>query len=186
MRSRLNLASRTYVNRRALYLFYAVSTAVVLLLLLTQFRYLTELQKQENLLNQRIGELTRQLGISADSTASYSEDEFNQLLGQIDFSNKLIVKDSFQWTGLLGQLEAVVPADVRITEIRPDFKSSMLNLTAQARTVADLRKFIDRLNDSEDFSEILLLSQGNQVVKDPENIERTLVLFTLRVKGVLQ
>lgn len=186
MRSRLNLASQTYVNRRALYLFYAVSTAVVLLLLLTQFRYLTQLQKQENLLNQRIGELNQQLGISTDSAAGYSEDEFNQLLEQIDFSNKLIVKDSFQWTGLLGQFETVVPADVRITDIRPDFKTSMLNLTAQARTVADLRLFIDRLNDSEDFSEVLLLSQGDQVVKDSAKTENFLVLFTLRVKGVLQ
>jgi len=186
MRSRLNLASQTYVNRRALYLFYAVSTAVVLLVLLTQLRYLTQLQGQEQLLVQRIGELNQQLGISNDSAASYSDAEFNRLLEQIEFSNKLIVKDSFQWTGLLGQLEAVLPADVRITDIRPDFKNSMLNLTAQARTVADLRQFIDRLNDSEDFSEVLLLSQDEQVVTDASKIETTLVLFTLRVKGVLQ
>lgn len=186
MQSKLNLASRIYVNRQALYLSYAVLTAVLLLILVVQVRYLLLMSHQQQLLGQRSDELRQQLGISAAATSGPTEEEFNQLLGQIAFSNKLIARDSFQWTGLLGQLEEVLPADVRISDIRPDFQQSTLDITAQARTVADLRSFIDRLNESSSFSEVLLLSQAEQPVADKSGPEAALIVFTLKVKGGLQ
>jgi len=186
MRSKLNLATKTYINRRSLYLVYAFGTAVLILVLITQFRYLVQMQNQERLLKQRIVEIQNQLGISAESAASYTETEFNILLEQIKFSNELILKDSFQWTGLLGQLESVLPADVRIVDIKPDFRDSTLTLSAQARSVKDLRLFIDRLNKSGDFTDVLLLSQKEQILKDKFKGAETLIQFNLQFKGALK
>lgn len=186
MRSQLNLASQFYVNRRALYLLYAVGTAVALLILITQIHDLAQLQAQEELLNERIGELQQQLGLSAESAEKFTGEQLTQLLEQIEFSNKLIIKDSFQWTGLLGQLEAVLPHDVRIVDIRPEFKNSVLSLSAQAKTVEDMRAFIDRLNASADFSDVLLLSQNERPVDGQTKSEEVVVLFTLKVRGTLQ
>jgi type IV pilus assembly protein PilN len=186
MRSRLNLASKTYVNRRALYLLYAGVTAVVLLILITQLHYLVQMQNQGRLLKERISEIQQQLGISAESAEKYTEEQLTQLLEQIEFSNKLIIRDSFQWTGLLGQLEAVLPDNVRIVDIRPVFKDSTLGLTAQAKTVRDMRAFIDRLNESADFSNVLLLSQSEQPADGKTRSEEVVVMFNLSVRGALQ
>lgn len=186
MRSRLNLASKTYVNRRALYLLYAGVTAVVLLILITQLHYLVQMQNQGRLLKERISEIRQQLGISAESAEKYTEEQLTQLLEQIEFSNKLIIRDSFQWTGLLGQLEAVLPDNVRIVDIRPVFKDSTLGLTAQAKTVRDMRAFIDRLNESADFSNVLLLSQIEQPADGKAKSEEVVVMFNLSVRGALQ
>lgn len=186
MQSKLNLASQVYVNKRSLYLVYAVATAVVILVLATQLRYLSRLQQQEQFLNQRIGEIQTQLGLTAESAASYTPDELNTLLQKIEFSNNLILKDSFQWTGLLGQLEAVVPDRVRIVDLRPNFKDSVLTISAQAESLQQMNKFIDALNASPDFSEVLLLSQNEQELPEPKNGLSKLIIFNLKAKGVLQ
>lgn len=186
MLPKLNLASRIYINRQALYLFYAFCTAVVLLILVLQTRYLVLLHHQEQQLEERSAELRQQLGMSTTAANGPSDEEFNRLLEQIAFSNQLITRDSFQWTALLGQLEEVLPADVRISDIRPDFPSSTLDITAQARSVADLRSFIDQLYESDYFSDVLLLSQTEQPVADRTGADERLIVFTLKVKGGLE
>lgn len=185
MQSKLNLASQVYVNKRALYLGYAVVTAVLILVLATQLRYLSRLQQQEQFLNQRIAEIQTQLGLTAES-ASYTPDELNKLLQNIEFSNNLIVKDSFQWTGLLSKLEAVVPDRVRIIDLRPNFKDSVLTISAQAESLQQMNEFIDALNASPDFSEILLLSQNELELPEPKNGLNKLIVFNLKAKGELQ
>jgi type IV pilus assembly protein PilN len=186
MRLKLNLASQTYVNRRALYLFYAVGTALLILILVIQLRYLLQLQAQEQLLTQRVTEIQQQLGISAETASNYSEDELNRLIEQIEFSNSVITKDSFQWTGLLSRLEEELPANVRLVDIRPDFKNSTLALTSQAKSVKDMQRFIDQLMAAGAFSDVLLLSQAEQVPKDKSVLEKGVIVFNLKVKVVLQ
>jgi type IV pilus assembly protein PilN len=186
MRLKLNLASQTYVNRRALYLFYAVGTALLILILITQLRYLLQLRAQEQMLTQRVTEIQDKLGISNETVTTYSDEELKRLMEKIEFSNNVIMKDSFHWTGLLSLLEEMLPANVRILDIRPDFKSSTLNLSAQAKTVKEMQLLIDRLMAEGTFSDVLLLSQAEQEKTNEPLSQEPVIVFNLKFKWVLQ
>ncbi|PNU20805.1 hypothetical protein C2E25_05315 [Geothermobacter hydrogeniphilus] len=159
MRPTINLATHGHLNRRALYAGYVCLCAVLLLGLGVQLADWRASARQSRLLQQRIGELESQLGINADSTP-INDAEFSAQLKEIRFSNQIIARDSYRWSLLLSRLEEVLPAKVRITSIRPQFKDGTILLRGEARKVEDLQEFLDRLQKSAAFRDVLLLDQA--------------------------
>ena len=186
MRYTLNLARQVYLNRRKLFLAYAVTAVLLFLVLLAQANFWFHASTQEDLLRSRLATLENQLGLTGSNGAD-SEVELNDLLGQLTFANGLIAKESFRWTELLGDLESVAEPQVRITEIRPDFKNGSLQLAGQAKTVADLRQYLDTLIASPVFSKVYLLRQDETESKGlVGSIPQKLINFSLVVEGVVK
>lgn len=185
MKLTLNLASRPYLNRRSLLLTYAVITALLLLLLLAQLNFWWQSGRQQTLLQTRIGELEKSLGIGT-AEAGYTPEEFDALAAKITFSNGLIQKESFRWTNLLNKLEAVMTANARIVAIRPDFKAGSMDLEGQCKTVADLRTLLDSLIGSADFSDAYLLEQSEREVDTGKGLKQKRIVFRIKVQGVLK
>jgi len=184
MKLTLNLASRPYLNRRALQLTYAVVAALLLLLLLAQLNFWLQSHRQEEMLRTRVGELEQELGI-AETGESYTPEQFEALAGRIAFSNGLIQKESFRWTSLLDKLEKVMTADARITSIRPEFKTGSMTLEGQCKTVAGLRALLDSLIGSDDFSDVYLLEQVEKAV-EANGLKQMRIVFRIQVQGVLK
>jgi type IV pilus assembly protein PilN len=184
MRLTLNLSSRTYLNRRKLYLAYAVLGAVLVLILAAQLNYWFQVRNQRKLLLGRLAELEVSLGISTEE--AISNDDFKQLMEKISYSNSLISRANYRWTGLLGQLEKVIPAEVRITQIRPDFQKGTLALSGQAKSVKDLRNLLDGFFQSPDFSDAYLLRQAEVDSRIGTPGMPRLVEFNLIVRGVFK
>lgn len=183
MKLTLNLASRSYLNRRALYTAYAaLGTALALLLVLNLAFYLRG-QGQVRHLKVRLAELDRELAGGQDVAADFSPSAYRQLLGEVAFANEILVKDSFRWTALLDRLEEVVPDKVMIRGIQPDYKAGSLRLTGQARRVRDLRLFLDNLILSPDFNDVYLLQQAREVSKSDRGRAREGIGFSIVVKG---
>jgi len=181
MKMNLNLASRPYLNRRKLYLAYAVLGAALLLILLAQLNYCLQVYNQTNLLQGRVAELEKSLGISGGE--AISEEDFKKLLARIEFSNTVIDRESYRWTALLSQLEVLVPNNVRITQIHPNFSEGSIDLTGQAKTVADLRSLLDNMFKSAEFSDAYLLRQAEA---EPGPGQPKVIDFSLQVRGAIR
>ncbi len=185
MKLSLNLASRSYINRRPLYAIYAIVLAVLIVLLVLNLSYYFRAQAQSRQLGARISQLNQTLAKEhSKSTLKVTKAQYDSLLKEIDFVNGILQKDSFRWTDLLNHLEKVVPDGVRIRGIQPNFKDNVLNLTGAARKVEDLQVFLDHLILSPDFRDAYLMQQSRTTFKDESGREREAVNFTIVLKGV--
>ncbi|ORJ62911.1 PilN domain-containing protein [Geothermobacter hydrogeniphilus] len=181
MRPTINLATHSHVNRRALYAGYVCICAVLLLSLGVHLADWRASTRQSRLLQQRIGELESQLGVKADSTP-INDAEFSAQLKEIRFSNQIIARDSYRWSLLLSRLEEVLPPDVRVTSIRPQFKDGTILLRGEARKVKDLQELLDRLQASEAFTDVLLLDQARRDADRATPGSRGVITFGVKVR----
>jgi Tfp pilus assembly protein PilN len=185
MKLSLNLASRSYINRRPLYAFYAVLLAALIVMLGLNVSYYFRTQAQAGQLRVRMDQLNQTLAKEhSGRTVKFTQAEYDSLLKEIAFANGILKKDSFRWTELLNHLEKVVPDGVRIRGIEPNFKENVLNLTGVARKVEDLQVFLDHLIQSPNFREAYLMQQSRTTFKDKSGREREAVNFTIVLKGV--
>jgi type IV pilus assembly protein PilN len=161
MKLTLNLASRTYLNRRALYGFYAVVGGLLVLLLALGVGLLVSRHAQVRQIRAHLAELGREVaGAEKAEGSTFTPAAYQKLLNDIRFANEILAQDSFRWTALLNRLEEVVPERVAISGIVPDYKEKSLKLTGLARGVEDLQQLLDSLIASAYFSDVYLLQQS--------------------------
>lgn len=161
MKYSINLASRSYVNKRALYLAYGVCGAVLILGLLFSSGYFLKLNRQISTTESRLGELEEKLLASqGENVASYSAARYEAVLAEINAANKIIDRDTFRWTELLDQLEKVVPGNVSVEKIEPDHKKKSIKLDGLAKGLKDMKRFLDNLIKSGDYDDVLLMTQA--------------------------
>ena len=180
MKLTLNLAGRGYLNRRALRFAYGL-VALLLLLLLSAlvYGYLRD-YRQVGQFEQWLAELETRGGIeSTPMRPALSTAERERLLSDVDFANGILRMDGFRWTHLLDRLEVVLPETVGIQAIRPDYAKGSFSLTGQARDLDALRRLLDNLSASPEFSDVYLLQQARR--DNPAG--GSLLGFSLEVKG---
>ena len=77
-------------------------------------------------------------------------------------ANVLIDRRAFSWTALLNQFQLTLPPDVRITSVSPDIDDDgrmMVDITLFARRVDDLSEFVEALESTGHFTEVLSRTQ---------------------------
>ena len=177
MKYSLNLATRSYVNRRTLYLCYALLGGVLVIVLmfnLMRFFSLRNEISQNDAERRKIeAKLLAQSGVDA---AGYDASSYKKLLASIHDANEILKQDSFRWTVLLDQMESVVPRRVRIEKIDPEHKDRTVKLSGQAKTLKDLKRFIDNLIKSEHYDHVFL----NQQTSDSET---KVIRFAISLEG---
>lgn len=183
MKITLNLASRTYLNRRALYASYAaIGGVLVLLLVLSAALHLKNRQHIQTLRTE-LGALQQEAAVNAESgKEAISPAAHEKLLVEVRSANEILAQDSFRWTTLLGQLEEVVPESVAISSIQPNYKESSLNLTGMARRVEDLQLLLDNCIASTHFADVYLLQQASLKETSPEAAAEA-ISFRLVIRG---
>lgn len=183
MKITLNLASRTYLNRRALYGFYVVMSAVLVLLLALSLFFHLRNQAHVKELREHLSTLKQEAAGAAKAEGNaFSPAAYEKLLTDVRLANEILAQDSFRWTALLGHLEEVVPETVAISAIQPDYKENSLNLTGLAKGVEDLQLFLDKLIASAHFSDVYLLQQARLKETGP-GVAAEAISFRLVVKG---
>lgn len=183
MKLTLNLASRTYLNRRALVTFYWILTAALLGLLAFNLLFFYRSQVQAQQIKARLEELDHDLAKGQGEAQTFNQQAYEELLTQVDAANDIITKDSFRWSDLLGHLEQLVPEGVALRSIQPDFKDSSLELQGVAKDIPQLRTFLDLLVADERLGQATLLQQARIQVKDAAGLESDVVAFSIVVKG---
>ena len=156
MKYSVNLASRSYVNKKALYLGYCLCIFVLLVGLVYNLGYFFELRSQINTTEIRLQELEEKiLASQGGDVAGYTAARYEKVLAEIKQANSILDRDSFRWTALLGKLEEVVPGDVKILSIAPDHEKKTIQLSGMSRRLKDMKRFIDNLIASKNYSDVL-------------------------------
>jgi len=183
MKLTLNLASRTYLNRRLLFGFYLAVSGLLAVLLALGIGFHFRSQAQVKQIRKHLAELGQETATwprAEDSPISAAV--YEKLQKDIEFANELLAQDSFRWTALLGRLEEVMPEKVAINGIQPDYKGKSLSLTGMAREVEDLQQFLDNLLASAHFGDVYLLQQS-RLKESGQSEAAGAISFSIVVKG---
>jgi len=89
-------------------------------------------------------------------------------------ANDLIDRRTFSWTELFNRLETTLPADVRLTSVRPQLDKDrriVLTILVIARSVDDVNQFMENLDATGAFAN---LTPVQEHMNDQGQIESTL------------
>ena len=160
---RPNLSTRPFYNERTVSLVIgvlAILVAVVTAYNVTQLASLTArhaaLREQVDAADRRTTELRAD---AARSRAAVDERRLDAVAQAAREANDIIDRRTFSWTALFNQVEATLPADVRITSVRPDYDergSFVVTLTVEARSVDGVDGFVEALERSQTFRNVLV------------------------------
>lgn len=175
---RLNLASRIYLDRRSVRRWLLLVGGLLVLLLAINLLYAWRNLRQLQQIDGRLIEIEGKLASQRGTTKTFTPESFARVMGEIAAANKMIDADQFRWTGLLGRLEELLPDDVAIRTLTPNYKERSLQITAVARDTAAMTALLDVLLASTDMSQVYLLNQASVEQADGE----TVVSFSIVIR----
>lgn len=187
MKLTLNLSSRPYVNRRMLYLVYALLGGALVLLLALNAAYAHRLRAEAEQIRSHLAELKGGTG-GSPAVAEITPEALRRQQESIAFANDILRRDSFRWTRLLDHLEEAAVEGVAIRGLQPDYKERSLRVRGAARGVDEMRRYLDQLIASRHFSEVYLLEQSREEAPDakggaPGGGKSRGISFSILLKG---
>ncbi|GFE61611.1 PilN domain-containing protein [Geobacter sp. AOG2] len=163
MRFTINLATRTYVDQRLIsQICYAAIVLLVLVLSWNTFVAFSNLGELHRLKS----DITTYEGRLNSRPKDVPEREYTHLLAEIAFFNGIIERKAFNWLGLLEQMENVTPEGIALTSLAPDMKSGDVKIEGRAHSFANLRTYMEKLDESKAFTKVLLLSNRDVAISD--------------------
>ena len=159
---KVNLATFEYQNKRFAYPF--LIGALLLVLILSAYSIhrgiinhseINEYEKRITQLEDR--SLTGQKSNSTKRPELTSRD-IESIKENAEFINRLIDMDTFPWDKLLDSLELMVPSDITLSSFSMSDDLDKVHLQGIARSIDDIGKFINKLNESDIYRDNTLIS----------------------------
>ena len=181
MEIKLNLSSKPYLNRQRVRLWLLFSCAFTAMVLVFNCSYGYQNWRQLRLLESRFLELAEMASGVPGATAEYTSEEYAAVKSEVALENEIIAADQFRWTLLLSRFEELLPVDVSIRSIQPDFNGHSVQLACLASDISSMTRFVDNLLTSEDLNQAYL--QGHsEVTSDLGGRKLVQVGFSLTVR----
>jgi Tfp pilus assembly protein PilN len=159
---RTNLSTRPFYNERAVMLALAVIALAVLAFTVfnvTQLAALTTRQSALGAAANRAEDSARDLRQKAlRARGSVDQARLAAVAAAAHEANSLIDRRVFSWTELFNRFEATLPAGVRIAAVRPSVDQEgrlIMSIAVVARSVDDVDAFIEALEGTHAFSDLL-------------------------------
>ena len=181
MEIKLNLASKPYLNRQNVRLWLLIACAFRALLLVLNCIYGYQNYRQLSSLESRFQELDEQVSGVPGAPTSYTPEKYAVVKGEVALANEIAAADQFRWTLLLSRFEELVPADISIRTIQPNFKERSVQLACIARDVSAMTQFVDNLLTSQDLNQAYLQRHGD-IESDVGGRKQVLVGFSLMIR----
>jgi Tfp pilus assembly protein PilN len=165
MRLRTNLATRPFYNVRAVNAAIGALAVIVLAFTLFNVVELLRLTASQRTLGASATEAERQAqrlrGDAARIRTQINQKELEAVSAAAREANGIIDRRAFSWTELLIQLEATLPDEVRITTVQPRLEKGVfkVGLISEARRAEDIAAFIEALEKTGAFSNVVPLQQ---------------------------
>ena len=167
---RTNLSTRPFYNIRAVHAALGLLALFVAAMTLLNLVQLVRLSTSERTLGARAQQAEEQAGrLREDAQRIRSQidaKELNQVAAAAQEANDIIDLRTFSWSTLFSKIESTLPENVRLTNFRHEEDQQgrfIINLRVQARRVSDLESFIDALEKTGRFHEVLAAEeQTNQ------------------------
>lgn len=166
-----NLATRPFYNERLVRGVLVVALAAMVAWAAVNAARLMSLSQQNAMLSERV----RSEGLKAAGARHEANTvrrgldvaQLKAVSGAASEANALIQRRTFSWTGLFNQLEATMPPDVRLVEVRPqadDQGHLMLTLTVVSKKIEDLDEFIRAIEATHAFTGVV--SRSDEALED--------------------
>ena len=158
---RINLASRPFYNERAVYFVLGLVAVVGVVALLASVLQLVDLARRNGELTARANSATRSMAdLTARTAAVQREVSSGELAAVADATreaNTLIDQRVFSWTDFFNRIETTLPADVMVTEVRPEIAPGSVEVTmgVLGRRLDDVSDFVMALEESGAFTQVL-------------------------------
>lgn len=181
MRFTINLATRTYLDYRVVNRVFIAAMVVLLALLAWGVARVSW----------NMGELRRLKAENAGFEASLesrpsgvSEQDYKRMIASIRFYNDVIEHKTYNWLGLLEQVEKATPEGIALASLTPEKKGTELKIEGRSRGTAteaekkgtalkiegrakgfaDVRRYLEKLDASGEFTDIMLMSHHDMAV----------------------
>lgn len=151
----INLATRTYIDRR-LASRVGIALGGVLLLLLVWNIYRVGWNSGE--LRRLKGDIAAYQAKLNSRPTGVSEQQYGQMLTSVKFYNGIIERKTYSWLGLLERLENATPDGIALSQVSPDRLTGDIKIEGRAKSFTHLKSYMDKLEDSRSFGAILLVS----------------------------
>jgi hypothetical protein len=162
---RTNLATRPFYNERATHIVIGLAAAIVLAITAWNLTRIVSLSRRNTELSARTNadhaEAERLTAEAARIRKTINKDELEVVVNAAAEANALIDQRTFSWTEFFNQIESTLPPDVMLTSVRPSFKSGVtyVAMSVLARQAVDLEEFMDKLEATGSFTEVVPASQ---------------------------
>lgn len=159
---RHNLSTRPFYNERIVQVLLGLAAAVVLVLTAYNAIRIVALSRQNTefstLIDRDRGEAQRLTAEARRIRAGINQDELQGTAQAAASANRLIDQRTFSWTEFFNRIEDTLPPDVMITAVRPSFDEnrSVIHMTVLARRTEDIDEFIEKLEATGAFRNVLL------------------------------
>lgn len=157
-----NLSTRPFYNERALHLALALATGLAVGFTAFNAGRILALSNERTGVATQAAEAeaeARQLREAAARTRSTLDPrQIDAVSASAREANAIIDRRLFSWTELLNHFETTLPADVRLTSIRPRIEASggaTIVVTVVARRVEDVDAFMTALEATGAFADVL-------------------------------
>jgi type IV pilus assembly protein PilN len=166
MRFTINLATRTLLDQRWVTRTFALAVVVLATLLAWNFLRFSWNLGEMRRFDAETASAEKRLksappGISAADHA--------RITAGMTFFNEIIKRKTFGWIAFLEKLENATPDGVAVTLLSPDKAKGIIEIQGRARNFRDLEVYLDKLEESGNFHDILLLSHKNEVLWEQAN-----------------
>lgn len=159
---RTNLSTRPFYNVRAVRAVLGLIVLVVAAFTLFNAVQLIALSARQRTLSadavRAENEAARLRTQAAAFRARIDPRELTSVSAEAKEANAIIDRRAFSWTTLFSQFEQALPPDVRITAVQPRREQNgtfAVNIGVQARRVEDVEAFIQALEASTPFKQVL-------------------------------
>jgi Tfp pilus assembly protein PilN len=156
----LNLVSPAVRKRRRLYHLAVGGIGLSVLLGIGNILMHLSVQAELRLAEERLREYQESIQQSEQILATLpqrlSPQEVERFGERIALYNRIIQGANFSFARLLFELERVIPANVTLTEIQPDFSAGGVTLSGMAKTMDDLLRTVERLKERQTFHQVYL------------------------------
>jgi type IV pilus assembly protein PilN len=158
MRFTINLATRTYLNHRLLNTIgFCVIVALVAISAWNINRLASNYGEQSRIRTEIVA-IESKLGVKP---AGVPEAAVSLQKAHIRFYNEIIARKSKNWLNILEFFENDTPDGISLSLLSPEKKSDEWKLEGRARSFKSVQQYLEKLEASKNFSNVLLLSNQN-------------------------
>jgi type IV pilus assembly protein PilN len=158
MRFTINLATRTSLDHRLLNRLAYCAIAVLSVIAAWDISRVSSNMGEQSRLNAEIAAIESRLGTKP---SGISESELSRQKGRIRFYNEIIERKSVNWVNLLEQFEMVTPEGISLSSLTPGKGHEEWKLEGRAKSFKVVQQYLEKMESSKNFSNILLLSHQN-------------------------
>jgi hypothetical protein len=159
---RTNLSTRPFYNIRAVQAVLGAGVAIVIMFTMFNVISLVRLATSQRSLGARAvqaqNDATKLRADAARVRSQVDAKELEVVSGAAREAKSIIEMRSFSWTDLLAQFEKTLPENVRITAVQPHVEKDgrfVIGMRVEARQVGDLEKFLEDLEMTGAFRNVL-------------------------------